>query len=251
MEQKLKFLIATLGLILSCNTSSDLLPDQSQPSQILFIGNSYTYVNDLPGMVEAMARQVGVHLDVSSVVAGGVSLEDHWNDGTARSRLESHRWDVVILQQGPSSLPESRVNLLEYATLFAPIIRSAGARPAFYSVWPEQARMSAYDAALESYTIAADSIHAMLFPASEAWRAAWRKDSTLELYGPDGLHPTVMGTYLVALGMVSQITGKPVTDLPSMVEVVGPAGYTFSPPPGIARLLKEAAAEAITNFGRR
>ncbi len=250
MEQKLKLLVVSLGLVLSCTTASDLLPDQSQPSQILFIGNSYTYVNDLPGMVEAMASQVGVHLDVSSVVAGGVSLEDHWNDGTARSRLEAHRWDVVILQQGPSSLPESRVNLLEYAGRFGPIIRSAGARAAFYSVWPEKARLFAYEAARESYTAAADSLHGMLFPASEAWLAAWRRDSTLELYGPDGLHPTVMGTYLVALGMVSQLTGKPATDLPSTVEVVGPSGYTFSPPPGIARLLQEAAAEAITTFGR-
>jgi hypothetical protein len=247
MRVKPLTLLACLSLSLSCTSE----PASGQSLRLLFIGNSYTYVNDLPAMVDALADSAGVTLEIESVTFGGVSLEDHWNEGTAAARLASQRWDVVVLQQGPSSLPESRVNLLDYATRFDKLIRAAGGRPAFYSVWPEQARMEAYDAARESYTIAADSLHAMLFPASEAWRAAWRKDASLGLYGPDGLHPSEMGTYLVALVMVAELTGKAPATLADAVTVGGASGYIFSAPPGLARLLKEAAGEANTEFGRR
>ena len=244
-------LVFLTGISLSLSCNSEPASGQSQSLRLLFIGNSYTYVNALPELVDALADSIGVQLDVSSVTFGGVSLEDHWNEGTARSLLASKHWDIVVLQQGPSSLPESRVNLLDYATRFNAEIKKAGARPAFYSVWPDQSRPDAFDAARDSYTIAADSLHGMLFPASEAWRAAWRRDDSLMLYGPDGLHPTQLGTYLVALVMTAELTGHSPMELPAGVTVGGASGYTLVVPPGVARPLSEAAAEAITDFGRK
>jgi hypothetical protein len=238
-----------LLLTLACTGSE---PANGQALRVLMIGNSYIYTNDLPAMVESLGHSAGLSgLRIESVTFGGFSLEDHWQEGTARQRLARDRWDLVVLQQGPSSQPESRELLLDYATRFDQEIRQAGARSAFYGVWPDQSRPQDFDGARDSYTLAADSLHGMLFPASEAWRAAWRRDGSLQLYGPDGLHPTRLGSYLVALVMVGELSGRSTVGLPARVTVPGSAGYTLDVAPGIAELLQEAADEANAQFGRR
>src|SRR5262245_23603813 len=76
--------------------------DAERPCRVLFIGNSLTYVNDLPAMVTALADSAGAGpLVVESVVFGGYSLEDHWNQGDALRAIERGGWSVVVLQQGP------------------------------------------------------------------------------------------------------------------------------------------------------
>jgi hypothetical protein len=114
---------------------------------------------------------------VSSVAFGDYSLEDHWNRGDALRAIASARWDFVVLQQGPSSLPESRALLVDYATRFAREIRRAGARPALYMVWPPLSREDAWDDVTASYTAAAAAVDGLLLPAGEALRAAGRPRS--------------------------------------------------------------------------
>lgn len=228
------------------STSPD--PGGPRPSRILFIGNSLTYANDLPGMVQALAKAAGGEpLTVESVTFGGVSLGDHWTEGTALQRLADATWDLVVLQQGPSGTPESRALLIQYAELFETPIRAAGARPAVYMVWPEITRPTAFDSVADNYTAAADSIDAMLFPGIRAWQAVWARDPSIALYSGDGLHPTPLGSYTIAVMMVHQITGRRAVGLPSSVET---AGVSFSVAPGIARLVQEAAEEAAGAFGR-
>ena len=70
------------------------------------------------------------------MAAGGFSLEDHWNRGDAQRAIASARWDFVVLQQGPSALPESRALLVDYAHGSPEEIRKVGGRPAIYMVWP-------------------------------------------------------------------------------------------------------------------
>lgn len=53
--------------------------------RILFVGNSLTYVNDLPGIVQALADSAGGdRLAVATVAGPDMALVDHWNDGAAR-----------------------------------------------------------------------------------------------------------------------------------------------------------------------
>jgi hypothetical protein len=225
-------------------------PDPPEPGtgkRILFIGNSLTYSNDLPGMVKALAHVVGEDLVVESVTFGGVSLEDHWAEGTARRRLNEADWDIVVMQQGPSGAPESRVHLIEWVGRFDEPIRRAGARPAVYMVWPDMTRQTAYDSVASNYTAAAESIDAMLFPGIRVWEAVWARDPTIALYGSDGFHPGPLGTYVVALCMVGQITGKPIIGMPASFNI-GAENFTIAP--GIARLVQEAAAAAVRDFGR-
>jgi hypothetical protein len=58
-----------------------------------------------------------------------------------------------------------------------------------------------------SYAGAATLIDGVLFPVGDAWRAAWRRDPRLALYGPDGFHPSPLGTSLAALVIFNQVMG--------------------------------------------
>jgi hypothetical protein len=180
--------------------------------RILFIGNSLTEANDLPAIVCHLAAAGGRKAACESVVAGGYSLEDHFADGRAMRRLQQERWTFVVLQQGPSSLQASRVNLREWAARFAPLIRAAGGRPALYAVWPEKARSFAFDEVSESYRLAASDVDGLFFPAGDAWLAAWRHDATLPLYSGDDFHPSPAGSYLAALVIYRVLWGP----LPSL-----------------------------------
>ncbi len=185
-----------------------LLATQPNPIRVLFIGNSLTYANDLPAMVCAMARSTGRPATCESVAKPDYGLEEHWNDGDAR-RAIGRGWDVVVLQQGPSALPESRRLLVAYARRFDAEIKKAGARTALYMVWPSRARRGDFPGVSQSYAAAANEVQGLLLPAGDAWRAAWAADSALQLYGPDGFHPAPMGTYLAALVVYEQIFAAP------------------------------------------
>jgi hypothetical protein len=178
------------------------------PTRILFIGNSLTYANDLPGMVCTLARAAGRKVVCESVAKPDYGLEEHWNDREARQAI-ARGWDVVVLQQGPSALPESRRLLVAYAKRFDAEIRKAGARTALYMVWPSQSRRGDFNGVSQSYTAAAKAVNGLLLPAGDAWRAAWAIDATLPLYGPDGFHPSPAGSYLAALVIYEQLFGEP------------------------------------------
>ena len=176
------------------------------PARILFIGNSLTYANDLPSTVCALARSTGRKVVCETVAKPDFGLEEHWRDGAAR-RAIARGWDVVVLQQGPSALPESRVLLIDYARRFDAEIKKTGARTAFYAVWPSRQRRGDFPAVSQSYAAAARTVDGLLLPAGDTWLAAWRADPTLPLYGDDGFHPSPMGSYLAAMVIYRQLFG--------------------------------------------
>jgi hypothetical protein len=210
-----------------------LLVTQPNPTRLLFIGNSLTYANELPAMVCALARSAGRQAICESVAKPDYGLEEHWNDGEAR-RAIARGWDVVVLQQGPSALPESRSLLIAYTRRFDAEIKKAGARTALYMVWPSRARRGDFPAVSQSYAAAARDVKGLLLPAGDAWRAASATDAGLALYGPDGLHPSPIGTYLAALVIYEQIFGSP-----------PPAGPVPAAAQPVADVLKRVAHETV------
>ena len=241
-------LIAAVALAAALSAQTNV----ATPRRVLFIGNSLTRANNLPGMVAAMSAAVGQPLECERVTFEGYSLEDHWHRGegapgvnnvTARSAIARGGWSTVVLQQGPSALPESRVLLVEYARRFDAEIRRAGARPALYMVWPTTARQFDFDGVKTSYETAAKAVGGLFLPAGEAWRRAWQFDSRLALYEPDGLHPTVSGTYLAALVITQQLTGKSIAGVPGTLTVTNPT-TRVAIPEAEATVLKRAAEAA-------
>ena len=132
------------------------------------------------------------------------------------------------------ALPESQVNLREWATRIAADARARGTRPALFTVWPESYRFAVFPDVLASYRNAARAARAELFPAGAAWRAAWRRDPKLPLYGPDGFHPSRLGSYLAAVVIYAGLVKAPPVGLPRL-------GVSAKR----ARVLQAAAADAL------
>jgi len=227
------------------------LADLGDGMKVLFIGNSLTYTNDLPAMVQVIGEATGHEVAVRSVTIGNYSLEDHWNEGQARVAIEGADWDVVVLQQGPSSLALHKLMLKEWTRQFDNVIRAQGARPALFMVWPDASRPAAFEAVTDAYTKAADAVGGMLFPVGEAWRAAWRRDPELGFYGPDGFHPTELGSMLAALVIYQQLFDESPVGLPAEFVPTSKKLPTLTIPAHLNTLLQEAAAQANAEFGRR
>jgi hypothetical protein len=234
-------LILLLAAAASCgSTSPDPIPDPDL--RILFIGNSLTYANDLPSLVQHLGQSNSARpVAVSSVTLPNYNLEDHWNRGDALTAIRQGGWDLVVMQQGPSALPESRTHLIEWTGRFAAEIRKVGARPALYMVWPPLNRESDWDAVTASYAAAAAAANAVLFPAGEALRSAYRTNPGLPLFAADGFHPAPLGSAGVAL-VIYAVAAKV-----SPVGLTARAGQGTFPADGIATL-ESAAADAISRY---
>ena len=245
-------LAAGLPAISACQGSEDPDPVERPPvvepgARVLLVGNSLTAFNDLAAMVEALADSAGLAWDVEASVVGGGSLEDHWARGTVVAQIASVGYDVVVLQQGPSSLAESRTHLRHWAAVFDEAIRAAGGRTALYEVWPEAVRSDVFDRVRDSYALAAVDVGGRFLPAGEAWRAAWRRDPTLALYGPDAFHPSPLGSYTAALAIVAGLTDRSPVGMPGTLTSAN-GGTLVSVPPSVVALLQAAAAEAVTTY---
>jgi hypothetical protein len=223
---------------------------QTPPARVLFIGNSLTASNDLPGLVAALAQSAGDRLECHAVTVGGYSLEDHWTQGDARRAIAQGGWSTVVLQQGPSALPESQRLLREYASRFDREIERIGARTALYMVWPSASRRFDFDGVSRSYANAAKAVGGLLMPAGDAWRAAWRRDSTIALYSPDGLHPTPAGSYLAALVIYQGLSTRSPIGLAATLTSTTGAWPPVVISPALAATLQEAAEEATKRASR-
>jgi hypothetical protein len=201
--------------------------------RVLFIGNSLTAANDLPGLVSSLSRAAGHPIEGVSVTFGNHSLQDHWKRGDARKAIAQGGWAYVVLQQGPSALPDSRVSLRQYVRRFDVEIKRAGARTALYMVWPSAMRSADFDGVVTSYTTAARDVGGLLLPVGEAWRSAWRRDRGLRLYADDGFHPTTLGSYLAALVIYERLAGRSAVAVPPIVPIV----------PATLQVLRDSAAD--------
>jgi len=228
----------------SSNASLD--PEHNRIYCVLFIGNSLTYMNDLPGTVAQLASIGSDSIEVESVARPNFALIDHVNGlSDAVQVIRSARWDYSVLQQGPSSLPISRDTLILATLLLDPEVRAAGARTAELMVWPAADNMGAFDVVRGSYQEAARAVDGLFLPAAEAWRATWLADSRIRLYGDDGFHPSELGTYLRAGG----IRGKSPATTPSpFFDTPWPGAADWIPHPGVVRLLQHAAHETLRRY---
>ena len=244
MRRLLGVPVLFVALASGCLPQRSLVPDPpTGPGlHVLFIGNSLTYFNDLPRILETLSDSGGRPLLETRMVAKpDYSLEDHWNDGDALATIRKGGWDIVVLQQGPSSVEANRQLLIDYTTRFGAAIQQIGARPALYMVWPTIDRAADFDRASESYRLAAAAVSGLLLPVGDAWRAAWRREPSMRLYAPDGLHPSVEGSYLAALVMYEAVHSRPTAGLPARLRLRN--GATIEVSPSVAVTLQAAAGD--------
>lgn len=231
----------------ACLANGATSPGFANPSAgkaLLFIGNSLTYYNDLPVLVQGIADAAkGDSLIIGMVAGPDMALSDHWNGSDARRTIESRKWDFVVLQQGPSSTTINRDSLRLVAKLFQPSINEAGATPVMFSAWPTIDRRADFPRAAESYRLAAADVNGVYAPVANAWVEAWNRDPNLQLY-VDGLHANAVGSYLAALVIYASITKKSPVGLPASFPLRNGGTVNFNP--ALTALLQESAWAAVS-----
>lgn len=167
--------------------------------QVLFIGNSFTARNDLPGLLARMAASGGRDLRHALISAGGASLRMHWNKGAALEAIRRTRYDWVVLQE-QSTLPLKNAGRFhENVRLFIDPIRESGATPALYLTWARRNAPDSQQSLNDAYTTIARETGAVLVPVGMAWERFQRSHPSPPLHDKDLSHPSPAGTYLAAL----------------------------------------------------
>lgn len=205
---------------------------------VLFIGNSLTYTNDLPGTLARLAAAVGDRIRVQTISGPKMTLLDHLRYGSAAaSAIQSGGWDFVVLQNGLAADSGSRDTLVLAAERFDTLIRSVGARPALFMIWPGPGAPDQLCLTWAAYLTAARAVNGVLLPAGVAWHAALQRDPTLPFYLADG-HPAPLGTYLAAITIYQELTGHDPRQLGPYAVV---NGVVLSVSPATVRMLQDAA----------
>ena len=193
-------------------------PAHSQPDtvRVLFVGNSFTYFNNLPQMVSAMAASQGLAIFTRQSTVGGSSLEQHWKGekgANTMAILESAEWDYVVLNNHSLSAIDDPDSFMEYGRKFAERIREKGAKPVFMMTWAYKSNPLMQDKITEMYKRLAAETGSDYVPCGPLFASArqWRPD--LELFSDDK-HPSPNGTYLLALAFFKHLSGKTVMGIP-------------------------------------
>jgi hypothetical protein len=176
--------------------------------RVLFVGNSYTYVNDVPDLVARVAAARGVELVPGQVAEPNFSIEDHLQQRDYEAAL-AQGWDWVVLQQGPSSLPENQEILRVQAGRAAALARARGSRVALFAAWPALDNVHTWAAAELSYRNAARANGVCVLPVSTAWRFARERAAAVQLYASDRLHASPEGSLLAALVLAQGLLPQP------------------------------------------
>ncbi|QEL16365.1 SGNH/GDSL hydrolase family protein [Limnoglobus roseus] len=168
------------------------------PTKVLFIGNSFTARNDLPGLIARLAGALGRQLEHRLIHAGGASLRAHWNAGRATEAIRDGGYDAVVLQE-QSTLPAKNASRMhENVRLFDGAIRAAGARTVLYMTWARQNAPDSQQAITDAYAAIGKELGATVAPAGVAWQRFLRDNDGPALHDRDQSHPTVAGSYLAA-----------------------------------------------------
>jgi len=169
-------------------------------TNVLFIGNSHTYLNYMPQMLLMLVESEdrGFEFMVDQCTGEGAGLEWHWKNPPSRDAIKATRWDYVVLQDrsgGPLEEPDSFVR---HAGLLDAEIRKQDARTIFYMTWANRLRPQSQAVLADAYGMMAHKLGAFLAPVGLAWEAIHRIDPGIELYHTDGRHANPAGSYLTA-----------------------------------------------------
>jgi hypothetical protein len=248
--------LVVIGLVsLACSSTRPCTPGPGPGSclRILFIGNSYTYVNDLPDMFTRLAKAGGHRVETGTAAQGGWTLSAHAGSAETLNKLKSSKWDIVVLQeqsQVPAFEQARTTTMYPAGRLLVRQIEAGGATPIFFLTWgrrdglPENG-LSGYETVqsrlTDGYLRIAQELGVPVAPVGEAWLTAKGKDPDLELWQGDGSHPTEQGTYLAACVFYAAIFRQSPEELSYLARV----------PKKTASVLQTTAAVVVLNDPKR
>ena len=198
-------------------------PINDDPVEVLFVGNSYTYGNDLPGTFARLADGRGLAVRSTMLAQGGMDLADHLEEGEVQRLLAERDFDWVVLQEqstlGVNRFHDGRVDFSDTsayrnaARALTALAREDGARVALLLTWARRGQKNNQPFLNGAVAGLARELEATLVPAGAAWMAALQEHPDLPLYESDGSHPSATGTHLVAAGLLASLFEVDLDDL--------------------------------------
>ena len=174
-------IITSLVALGSCKAHNLTEPISSHNSRVLFLGNSLTYTNDLPGVFRDLATAGGFDVGVSSVALPNTALIDYLSRADVLAVVDQG-WNYVVMQQGTTSVPVCRDTLVLAARLLASRIQAKGGAPAVMMSWPSSDRQSLFPAVHDSFALAAQTVDGVVPPVGDARLEAWKLNPRHALY---------------------------------------------------------------------
>lgn len=232
--------------------STDETGEDPDGIQVLFVGNSYTFYNELPTLVAGVADGVGeTTLITDSRTKPGAFFAEHLNDPTVTDAIASGEYDFVVLQ-GQSIEPvhptyeaDAELNALSLAELVTDI----SAEPVFFETWARGPGHADYDEGWTGGTPSAMQVlmhdayagyaldsEGTLGPVGQAWIDLLIDDVDVNLYDLDLEHPSIEGSYLAACVFYATISG---------LSPVGATGWPDAISGENALVIQNAAAAAV------
>ncbi|MEG1584946.1 MAG: PKD domain-containing protein, partial [Anaerovorax sp.] len=195
--------------------------------KVLFIGNSYISVNNLPDLIYRVALSAGDTIEFMSSAPGGCTFEQHLTNNSA-NLIRQGGWDFVVLQEQSQRPAFPYAQFLQetypYAQQLNDLILQYNpcAETVFYMTWgrkngdsqncqyfPPICTYEGMDDLLrERYEMMAIDNRAIISPAGPVWRYIRTIHPQIELYDTDESHPSLAGSYAVACSFYSVLFRK-------------------------------------------
>jgi hypothetical protein len=233
------------------------LPVQSEARdtlRILFVGNSHTYVGNIPHLVSIMANSRKIALETKKSVKGGASLKNHWlgEMGLQTRRIISDgAFDFVVLQDKSASPIETPDTLLKYAGLFCDLIREYGGEPLLFNTWAKQNLLHFQGVVDSVYSLAGKENMCKVVPVGQAWETAGRLKPGIPLYKSDNNHSAELGVYLTSCVFFIIFTGESAENLITsfaLTDIDGETVFLLSVPKEEASFLQKTADSVVGGF---
>jgi hypothetical protein len=219
--------------------------------RVLFVGNSYTSTNDLPGWVHRLAAAAhgGPQLEVDALTPGGATFADQWMSTGAVARIAAGGFTHVVLQAQSVEPVGWPASFEMYGEQLVTEVQKSGAHALLYETWARKAGDAVYmeswsggdpkamQAGLRgAYANLAEKGGATVAAVGDAWEQVLATHPTLTLFQGDGSHPTEVGTYLAACVFYAVLTGRSAAGLTDH-----PASLTQADADALAKLAANTA----------
>ena len=219
MQIKLIVLFLFMGFVSFAQTSTQ---------KVLFLGNSYTSVNNLPQMLKDVALSVNDSVIFDVNAPGGYTFQGHSTNANSIAKIMAGDWDYVVLQEQSQmpSFPDQQVltDVFPYANQLDSLVNlyNPCAETVFYMTWgrkngdasncaswPPVCTYNGMDSLLNlRYQMMAQQNDAIVSPVGEVWNYLRVNHPEIELYQSDESHPSIAGTYLAACTFYATIFRK-------------------------------------------
>lgn len=201
--------------------------------RVLYVGNSLTTANDLPGLVADLAQSGGYQIEYQVYAPGGKRLMQHASDKRLLELIKSQKWNYVVLQEQSQypgfSVKQVRKDVLAYARVLSDAVKNANPRSkvVFYQtmarqngdpdnikVSPELGSYAGMQKRINrTYEVMAKENKGLLAPVGVVWQKVRQKKPGLKLYS-DNIHPNLAGSYLAACVFYTTFFSKSPVGLP-------------------------------------